>query len=131
MSGSTGGTTAEGGEKGDRVHTGGGGAEAAGAAGNSFAGAGNDANGGNGGFTAGGGGGGWFGGGGGGGDSSGGSPAGGGAGSGHDLSSAPAVAFVQGARTGDGQVDLSWGGAASTAPRATPGSFGFTGGPQV
>lgn len=132
MGGSAGGRPAESGENGTGIHTGGGagGDTAAGTGGGSFAGSGNGGVGGNGGFTAGGGGGGWFGGGGGGGDSSGGSPAGGGAGSSQVASTVTDVTFVAGARTGDGQVELSWGPADVGGP-VTPGTFSYTGGPQV
>jgi hypothetical protein len=129
MGGSAGGISGEAGVDGSGVHRGGGGGTSAeaGAGGGAYAGSGNGAVGGNGGFNAGGGGGGWLGGGGGGGDSSGGSAAGGGAGSSYAQGTAT---FVQGARTGDGEVDISWGG----TPAASAGqakTFTFTGGPQL
>ncbi|MBB2946688.1 hypothetical protein FB565_006456 [Actinoplanes lutulentus] len=130
MGGSAGGTIGEAGVDGSSVHHGGGGGTSvqAGLGGGAFAGGGNSATGGNGGFYGGGGGGGWYGGGGGGGDSSGGSPAGGGAGS----SRGPAGAtFVQGARTGNGEVRISWGVGTPAGADNPVAAFAFTGGSQL
>jgi len=130
MGGSAGGTSGEAGADGSGVHRGGGGGTSvqAGVGGGAYAGVGNEAIGGNGGFYGGGGGGGWFGGGGGGGDSSGGSPAGGGAGS----SRAPAGAtFVQGARTGDGEVRVTWGLGTAAGSAGLAKTFAFTAGSQL
>lgn len=133
MGGSAGGTSGESGQSGDGQYQGGGGGSQAapGTGGGDYASGGTGGTGGSGGYTAGGGGGGWFGGGGGGGDSSGGSPGGGGAGSSYAGSRTSDVSYVQGARIGDGQIELSWGGAAMSEPPSTPNSFNSTGGPQL
>ena len=131
MGGSAGGATGEDGVDGSGIHRGGSGGTAAqaGSGGGAYAGAGAGAVGGNGGFNAGGGGGGRFGGGGGGGDSSGGSAAGGGAGSSYAAGNAT---FVQGARVGDGEVDISWGGTpAPDSGTASGTTFAFTGAAQL
>ena len=130
MGGSAGGTSAEAGADGSGSHRGGGGGTTvqAGPGGGAYAGNGNGAGGGNGGFYGGGGGGGWFGGGGGGGDSSGGSPGGGGAGSSHGPAGAT---FVQGARTGNGEIRISWGTAGSTVAADPAQTFAFTGAAQL
>jgi glycine rich protein len=132
MGGSAGGTTGEAGQNGDGIHQGGGGGTpiVAGRGGGSYAGSGSGRTGGNGGFTGGGGGGGRFGGGGGGGDSSGGSPGGGGAGSSYAVPSATGVAYVQGARTGCGQLDLGLGGGLP-GPASSTGTFEYTGAAQL